>query len=112
MTPVQQQRLIGAALLVVLVIVIAYFLLSRVQQVQTTRTVTQEEAIPFSSLIEPVVELEPVAEALWIDPEAANDSEPLAGSSGIPEAAPSSEVTEQLARPAPVEETPAPAPAP
>lgn len=111
MTPVQQQRLIGAALLVVLVIAVAYLLLSRVQQAQTSRTIVQEEAIPFSSLIEPIV-VEPVAEAIWIDPEAANDSEPLAGSSGIPEARPHSDVAEQRIAPSAAQDTPAPAPTP
>jgi len=56
MTPIQQQRLIGAGLLVLLVAVLAYVVLSKVGQHQTEQTLELPEPIEFSSVIEPIDE--------------------------------------------------------
>ena len=70
MTLIQQQRLIGAILLVCLIGVIAWFLLDTVEQSQPDKPTP--EPIAFDSVIEPIpdnVELvEPVEEAL-VDPQ-------------------------------------------
>ncbi|HET8808129.1 MAG TPA: SPOR domain-containing protein [Methylophaga sp.] len=54
MTPIQQQRLIGAGLLVLLVAVLAYVVLSKVGQHQTEKNLVLPEPIEFSSVIEPI----------------------------------------------------------
>lgn len=54
MTPIQQQRLIGAGLLVLLIAVLAYVLLSKVGQHQSEKTLELPEPIEFSSVIEPI----------------------------------------------------------
>ncbi|MDX1572669.1 MAG: SPOR domain-containing protein [Methylophaga sp.] len=54
MTPIQQQRLIGAGLLVLLVAVLAYVVLSKVGQHQTEQNLVLPEPIEFSSVIEPI----------------------------------------------------------
>ncbi len=54
MTPIQQQRLIGAGLLVLLVAVLAYVVLSKVGQHQTEQNLELPEPIEFSSVIEPI----------------------------------------------------------
>lgn len=56
MTPIQQQRLIGAGLLVLLVAVLAYAVLSKVGQHQTEQSLKLPEPIEFSSVIEPIDE--------------------------------------------------------
>ncbi|MEX0614835.1 MAG: hypothetical protein WD177_02895, partial [Methylophaga sp.] len=56
MTPIQQQRLIGAGLLVLLVAVLAYVVLSKVGQHQTEQSLELPEPIEFSSVIEPIDE--------------------------------------------------------
>lgn len=56
MTPIQQQRLIGASLLVLLVAVLAYVVLSKVGQHQTEQSLELPEPIEFSSVIEPIDE--------------------------------------------------------
>lgn len=54
MTPIQQQRLVGAGLLVLLVAVLAYVVLSKVGQHQSEKTLELPEPIEFSSVIEPI----------------------------------------------------------
>lgn len=54
MTPIQQQRLIGAGLLVLLVAILAYLVLSKVGQHQTEQALKLPEPIEFSSVIEPI----------------------------------------------------------
>ncbi|MDT8310604.1 MAG: SPOR domain-containing protein [Methylophaga sp.] len=54
MTPIQQQRLVGAGLLVLLVAVLVYVVLSKVGQHQTKQTLELPEPIEFSSIIEPI----------------------------------------------------------
>ena len=70
MTLIQQQRLLGAVLLVCLIGVIAWFLLDTVEQNQPAQP--QEEPIAFDSVIEPIPEdvevVEPVEEAM-LDPQ-------------------------------------------
>lgn len=70
MTLIQQQRLLGAVLLVCLIGVIAWFLLDTVEQNQPAQP--QEEPIAFDSVIEPIQEdvevVEPSEETL-VDPE-------------------------------------------
>lgn len=70
MTLIQQQRLLGAVLLVCLIGVIAWFLLDTVEQNQPAQP--QEEPIAFDSVIEPIPEdvevVEPSEETL-VDPE-------------------------------------------
>ncbi|MEX1199723.1 MAG: SPOR domain-containing protein [Methylophaga sp.] len=56
MTPIQQQRLIGAGLLVLMVTVLAYVVLSKVGQHQTEQSLELPEPIEFSSVIEPIDE--------------------------------------------------------
>lgn len=56
MTPIQQQRLIGAGLLVLLVAVLAYVVLSKVGQHQSEQALDLPEPIEFSSVIEPIDE--------------------------------------------------------
>lgn len=70
MTLIQQQRLLGAALLLCLIGVIAWLLLDTVEQNQPVPP--QPEPIAFDSVIEPIQQetdiVEPVEEAL-VDPE-------------------------------------------
>lgn len=54
MTPIQQQRLIGAGLLVLLVAVLAYVVLSKVGQHESQQQLALPEPIEFSSVIEPL----------------------------------------------------------
>lgn len=54
MTPIQQQRLMGAGLLLLLVAVLAYVVLSKVGQHQAEQTLVLPEPIEFSSVIEPI----------------------------------------------------------
>ncbi len=54
MTPIQQQRLIGAGLLVLLVALLAYVVISKVGQHQTEQSLELPEPIEFSSVIEPI----------------------------------------------------------
>lgn len=97
MTLIQQQRLLGAVLLLCLIGVIAWFLLDTVERNQPQPQ--QEAPIVFDSVIEPIEEkVEPVEEAL-VDPEQLGEV-----AAEIPE--PLQPGTEQLA------ETEAPAPAP
>lgn len=56
MTPIQQQRLIGAGLLVLLVALLAYVVLSKVGQHQTEQSLELPKPIEFSSVIEPIDE--------------------------------------------------------
>ncbi len=76
MTLIQQQRLLGAVLLVCLIGVIAWFLLDTVEQNQPEQP--QEEPIAFDSVIEPIPEdvevFEPVEETL-VDPESLTQAE-------------------------------------
>lgn len=76
MTLIQQQRLLGAVLLVCLIGVIAWFLLDTVEQNQPAQA--KEEPISFDSVIEPIAEdmemVEPAPEAL-VDPEGLSASE-------------------------------------
>lgn len=60
MTLIQQQRLLGAVLLVCLIGVIAWFLLDKVEQNQPQPQ--QEEPITFDSVIEPIAEQGEVVE--------------------------------------------------
>ncbi len=111
MTLIQQQRLLGAVLLVCLIGVIAWFLLDTVEQNQPAQP--QEEPIAFDSVIEPIPEdvevVEPSEETL-VDPEglaqAERDTKPQ--QPAAPE--PSSPVSEgpetpSAAEPAPTTET-------
>lgn len=54
MTQIQQQRLIGAALLVGLIVLLAYFVLSKVGDNQAEQQLSLPEPIEFSSIIEPL----------------------------------------------------------
>lgn len=76
MTLIQQQRLLGAVLLVCLIGVIAWFLLDTVEQNQPAQP--QEEPIAFDSVIEPIPEdvevVEPSEETL-VDPEGLSQAE-------------------------------------
>ncbi len=84
MTLIQQQRLLGAVLLVCLIGVIAWFLLDKVEQNQPAKP--QQEPIAFDSVIEPIPEdievVEPAEEAM-VDPQglsqqdAGTDSKPI-----------------------------------
>ena len=84
MTPIQQQRLIGAGLLVLLVAVLAYVVLSKVGQHQSEKALELPEPIEFSSVIEPIEEADDDSEAMvdadlqQITP--AMDTEVVAGS--------------------------------
>jgi len=104
MTLIQQQRLLGAVLLLCLIGVIAWFLLDTVERNQPQPQ--QEAPIAFDSVIEPIEErVEPVEEAL-VDPEQLGEI-----AAEIPE--PLQPGTEQLAETeAPADTQPAPAPAP
>jgi DedD protein len=109
MTLIQQQRLLGAVLLVCLIGVIAWFLLDKVEQNQPQAE--QEEPIAFDSVIEPIDEdvetVAPVEETL-VDPEQLGEP---AEESSLSPVAPSSTVAESES-PADTEPAPAPAPAP
>lgn len=76
MTLIQQQRLLGAVLLVCLIGVIAWFLLDTVEKNQPEQP--QEEPIAFDSVIEPIPEdvevVEPNEETL-VDPEGLSQAE-------------------------------------
>ncbi|WP_438969860.1 SPOR domain-containing protein [Methylophaga sp.] len=70
MTLIQQQRLIGAILLVCLIGVIAWFLLDTVEQSQPEKMV--EEPISFDSVIEPIpddIEIVEPADETLVDPQ-------------------------------------------
>lgn len=54
MTQIQQQRLIGAALLAGLIVLLAYFVLSKVGDNQVEQQLSLPEPIEFSSIIEPL----------------------------------------------------------
>lgn len=54
MTQIQQQRLIGAALLASLIVLLAYFVLSKVGDNQADQQLSLPEPIEFSSIIEPL----------------------------------------------------------
>lgn len=90
MTLIQQQRLLGAVLLLCLIGVIAWFLLDKVEQNQPP--VKQEEPIAFDSVIEPIPDnqevLEPPQEKL-VDPQGLEQ-----------QAAPATKPVEQQADPA------------
>jgi DedD protein len=109
MTLIQQQRLLGAVLLVCLIGVIAWLLLDTVEQNQPQPQ--QEEPIAFDSVIEPIAEdvetVAPEQEAL-VDPEQLGAPVPELSPAPVP---PSSSVAETEA-PADTEPAPAPAPAP
>ena len=64
MTPIQQQRLIGAGLLVLLVAVLAYVVLSKVGHHQSEKALELPEPIEFSSVIEPIEEADDDSEAM------------------------------------------------
>ena len=89
MTLIQQQRLIGAVLLLCLISVIAYFLLHKVEQSQPPAI--KEEPIAFDSVIEPISEevevVEPVEETL-VDPEPLGAVEIADESAAVVEKAP------------------------
>jgi len=115
MTLIQQQRLLGAVLLVCLIGVIAWFLLDTVEQNQPAQP--QEEPIAFDSVIEPIPEdvdiVEPVEEAM-LDPQGLSQSEAQVESQPITEAEKASSAPakpEIQPEPAPKPE-PKPAPAP
>lgn len=63
MTQIQQQRLIGAALLVSLIVLLAYFVLSKVGNNQAEQELSLPEPIEFSSIIEPLDDTIDSAEA-------------------------------------------------
>jgi DedD protein len=54
MSPIQQQRLIGAGLLVLFIAVLAYLVLSKVGEHERQQTLEIPEPIEFSSVIEPI----------------------------------------------------------
>lgn len=56
MSPIQQQRLIGAGLLVLFIAVLAYLVLSKVGEHERQQTLEIPEPIEFSSVIEPIDE--------------------------------------------------------
>jgi DedD protein len=83
MTLIQQQRLIGAVLLLCLIGVIAFFLLSSVQENEPLRP--EKEPINFDSVVEPIGEdvevVEPVDEAL-VDPHGLDKRSPVSAETG------------------------------
>ena len=74
MSPIQQQRLIGAGLLVLLIALLAYVVLSKVGQHQSQQTLEIPEPIEFSSVIEPLDE-DAVAEKIEDDSEVMFDAD-------------------------------------
>ncbi|MCX4189268.1 SPOR domain-containing protein [Methylophaga sp. OBS3] len=54
MSPIQQQRLIGAGLLILFIAVLAYLVLSKVGEHERQQTLEIPEPIEFSSVIEPI----------------------------------------------------------
>ncbi len=73
MTPIQQQRLIGAGLLILLVAILAYVVLSKVGQHQAEQSPEMPEPIEFSSVIEPINEDR--IETVEVDSEAMVDAD-------------------------------------
>ena len=117
MTLIQQQRLLGAVLLVCLIGVIAWFLLDTVEKNQPEQP--QEEPIAFDSVIEPIPDdvevIEPTEEAL-VDPQGLSEPASLTDSQDASAAAPQA-TSPQSSPPAPepeqkAETKPAPAPEP
>jgi DedD protein len=75
MSPIQQQRLVGAGLLVLLVAILAYVVLSKVGQHQSEQTLELPEPIEFSSVIEPLDEDSTVIETVEDDSETMVDAD-------------------------------------
>jgi len=118
MNQIQQQRMIGAVLLVCLVVAIALFLLSRVSE--NTPDTVLDEPLGFDSIVETIDEditlVEPVGEAL-VEPlgiasepgQAAVDEPPASSPEGVAETASPAAPVESQSAPA-VETSPEPAP--
>lgn len=72
MTQIQQQRLMGAVLLICLIGVVAYIVLSKVGENQVDKQLTLPEPIEFSSIIEPLDEVTDQTETM-VDADLLND---------------------------------------
>lgn len=104
MTLIQQQRLLGAILLVCLIGVIAWFLLDTVENNQPEQP--QQQPIAFDSVIEPIPDdvevIEPTEEAL-VDPQGLSEPVSVTDSQAASDAAPQA-TTPQSSTPAPAPE--------
>ncbi|AFJ03794.1 putative DedD protein [Methylophaga frappieri] len=76
MTPTQQQRLIGAAVLLLIIVALAFTVLNKVGEHQREKDVTLPEPIDFTSVIEPL-ESTPPTETM-VDADTLKDADPLA----------------------------------